>query len=60
MPNLSQRSRKGSWLRALGLDRKETRAWAMYDWANSAFVTTIMAAILPVYSFTPGSAREGA
>ena len=49
MPDLSQRSRKGSWLRALGLDRKETRAWAMYDWANSAFVTSIGAAILPVY-----------
>jgi MFS transporter, UMF1 family len=24
-------------------------AWTMYDWANSAFVTTIMAAVLPVY-----------
>ncbi len=24
-------------------------AWAMYDWANSAFATTIMAAVLPVY-----------
>lgn len=23
--------------------------WTMYDWANSAFATTIMAAILPVY-----------
>ena len=29
--------------------RKELRAWAMYDWANSAFVTTIMGAVLPVY-----------
>jgi UMF1 family MFS transporter len=26
-----------------------TNAWAMYDWANSAFATTILAAILPVY-----------
>jgi UMF1 family MFS transporter len=25
------------------------RAWVMYDWANSAFATTIMAAVLPVY-----------
>lgn len=25
------------------------RAWTMYDWANSAFATTIMAAVLPVY-----------
>ena len=24
-------------------------AWCMYDWANSAFATTILAAILPVY-----------
>jgi len=24
-------------------------AWCMYDWANSAFVTTIVAAVLPVY-----------
>lgn len=25
------------------------RAWTMYDWANSAFATTILAAVLPVY-----------
>ncbi|MBN1259865.1 MAG: MFS transporter [Anaerolineae bacterium] len=25
------------------------QAWCMYDWANSAFATTIMAAVLPVY-----------
>ena len=24
-------------------------AWVMYDWANSAFATTITAAVLPVY-----------
>jgi UMF1 family MFS transporter len=24
-------------------------AWTMYDWANSAFVTTVLAAVLPVY-----------
>lgn len=28
---------------------KEIRSWAMYDWANSAFATTIMAAVLPIY-----------
>ena len=28
------------------------RAWTMYDWANSAFATTIMGAILPVYFAT--------
>lgn len=29
--------------------KKIINAWAMYDWANSAFATTIMAAVLPVY-----------
>ncbi len=28
---------------------RRIRAWTMYDWANSAFATTIMAAVLPVY-----------
>ncbi len=27
-------------------------AWVMYDWANSAFATTIMAAVLPVFYST--------
>ncbi len=36
-------------LRRLGLHRRELRSWAMYDWANSAFATTIMAAVLPIY-----------
>jgi len=27
----------------------EIRAWTMYDWANSAFATTVMGAILPTY-----------
>lgn len=29
--------------------RRRIRAWALYDWANSAFATTILAAVLPVY-----------
>ena len=29
--------------------RKRVRAWALYDWANSAFATTILSAVLPVY-----------
>lgn len=29
--------------------KARARAWMMYDWANSAFSTTIMAALLPVY-----------
>ncbi|MEN4042651.1 MAG: MFS transporter [Anaerolineaceae bacterium] len=32
-------------------------AWTMYDWANSAFVTTIMAAVLPVYFSTVAAAN---
>jgi MFS transporter, UMF1 family len=38
-----------NWLEALGLHRPELRAWAMYDWANSAMVTTIVAAVFPIY-----------
>ena len=33
----------------IGLGRPELRAWAMYDWANSAFQTTIIAAVFPIY-----------
>lgn len=36
-------------LERIGLGRRELRAWAMYDWANSAFQTTIVAAIFPIY-----------
>ena len=28
---------------------RRIRAWTMYDWANSAFATTILAAVLPIY-----------
>ena len=29
--------------------QRRIRAWTMYDWANSAFATTILAAVLPAY-----------
>ncbi|MDE2856619.1 MAG: MFS transporter [Chloroflexota bacterium] len=29
--------------------RRRINAWAMYDWANSAFATTILASLLPIY-----------
>jgi UMF1 family MFS transporter len=29
--------------------KRRIHAWTMYDWANSAFATTILAAVLPVY-----------
>lgn len=34
---------------AAALHKKAIWAWTMYDWGNSAFATTIMAAVLPVY-----------
>ena len=38
-----------SWLRRFALERPEARAWALYDWANSAFWTTVITAVFPVY-----------
>jgi len=38
------------------LHRKVVNAWCMYDWANSAFATTIMAALLPPYFSTVAAA----
>ena len=32
--------------------KKIINAWSMYDWANSAFATTIMAVVLPIYYST--------
>lgn len=29
--------------------QRRINAWCMYDWANSAFATTILAAVLPIY-----------
>jgi len=41
--------------------KKRIRAWTMYDWANSAFATTIMAAVLPAYySAVAGSTLSSA
>ena len=36
-------------LERLGLHRPELRAWVMYDWANSAFMTTVITALFPVF-----------
>ena len=45
----------------IGLGRPDLRAWAMYDWANSAYQTTIIAAVFPVYYTRVAGerAREG-
>jgi UMF1 family MFS transporter len=43
----------------LGLHRPELRAWALYDWANSAMVTTVVTAVFPIY-FTAVAAAGAA
>jgi MFS transporter, UMF1 family len=36
-------------LARVGLSRPELRAWAMYDWANSAFQSTVITAVFPPF-----------
>ena len=38
--------------------KQEIRAWTLYDWANSTFATTMMAAVFPIYFATLGAAGE--
>jgi UMF1 family MFS transporter len=45
-------------LARVGLDRPELRAWAMYDWAASAFQAVIMVAVFPIY-FIKVAGAEG-
>lgn len=38
-------------------DKRAVRAWMMYDWANSAYATTMVAAVLPIFFVSvPGAA----
>lgn len=37
--------------------KKIIDAWCMYDWANSAFATTILAAVFPIYYATSAGAN---
>lgn len=46
---MTEAAAKLPFLERLGLHRPELRAWAMYDWANSAFITTVVAAVFPIY-----------
>lgn len=43
----------GGWVRGLArrfaLDRPAARAWALYDWANSAMITVVVTAVFPIY-----------
>lgn len=41
------------------LYRRTVNAWCMYDWANSAFATTIMAAVLPTFYSSVAGANLG-
>jgi UMF1 family MFS transporter len=36
-------------LERVGLGRTELRAWALYDWANSAWVLSVQTVLFPVY-----------
>jgi UMF1 family MFS transporter len=38
-----------TFLDRLGLHRRELRAWALYDVANSAWMTTVMTAVFPLF-----------
>lgn len=42
---------RAGWLAKLGLQRPELRAWALYDWANSAMAATIITAVFPVFFY---------
>lgn len=42
----------------LGLNRPELRAWALYDWANSAFMTIVVTAIFPSYFLKVSNATD--
>ena len=46
---MSPASKSTSLCAKLGLETKQQRAWALYDWANSAFMTTVVAAVFPIY-----------
>ena len=31
------------------MNKKQIYSWALYDWANSAFATTVMAGFFPIF-----------
>ncbi|MCP4589879.1 MAG: MFS transporter [bacterium] len=41
------------------LFRKDVLSWCLYDWANSAFVTTVVTVVLPIYFLTLMPAGKG-
>ncbi len=44
-------------LERFGLHRPALRAWAMYDWANSAFILVVITAVFPIYYQTVAAAE---
>ena len=36
------------------MNKKQIYSWALYDWANSAFATTVMAGFFPIFSHNIG------
>lgn len=40
----------------LCLHRPELRAWALYDWANSPFLTVMVSAVFPIYFYNVAAA----
>ena len=44
------------WWNRIGLVTPEQRAWAWYDWANSAYFTTIVTAVFPSFYATYAAA----
>lgn len=39
----------GAALERLGLGTPPARAWALYDWANSAYITIVVTAVFPIF-----------
>lgn len=48
------------WLARMALHRPELRAWAMYDWANSAMVTIVVTTIFPIFFASVAYPADGA
>ncbi len=48
-PVTPEGGRGNSFLERFGLHRPELRAWAMYDWANSAFYLVVITAVFPIF-----------
>ncbi|QMV40836.1 MFS transporter [Cohnella cholangitidis] len=40
-------------------DKRKINAWVIYDWGNSAFATTIMAAVMPIYFISVAGGTDG-